>query len=151
MPARLVSQRALRPTLGIGLATLLALTVQACSTLSIAPPTRTTDAWTNPLRGDAASIDAGAVAYAQSCARCHGKEATQPGPAANLRLIGRYCGRLDDPTLKQRCTEDADAYFLKSVEDGKVRLDVRHMPGWKGQLSTEQVWAIQAYVESRRK
>lgn len=151
MPSRLVSRGARRPLLGIGLAALLVLAVQACGTLHADSPTQTSARWTNPLRGDAASIDTGAVLYAQSCARCHGEEATQPGPAANLRLIGRYCGRLDDPALKQRCTEDADAYFLKSVEEGKVRLDVRHMPGWKGQLSTAQVWAIQAYVESRRK
>lgn len=149
MPARLVSPGRPRSAALAGLAALLLAAAQACTLPASAPDSKAERG--NPLRGDPQRIAAGAAAYAQSCARCHGEDATRPGPAADLRLIGRYCGRLDDPGLKQRCLLDADAWFLKSVEEGKVRLGIRHMPAWKRQLSTELIWSIQAYVESRRK
>lgn len=108
----------------------------------------------NPYRGatDAREqvLAVGATAYAQACARCHGAEAMPPAPAADLRIIGRYCNRLGDPALRARCLDDADAYFLKTVKEGKVRLDIRHMPAWKHLLSERQIWAIQLYTESRR-
>ena len=149
MPNRLVSPDRLRAAFA-GFAAVILATLQACSTVPDDAPAETT-ARGNPHRGDPQRIATGEAAYAQSCARCHGEDASKPGPAADLRLIGRYCGRLDDAGLKQRCMLDADAFFLTSVEEGKVRLDIRHMPAWKGQLSIDQVWSIQAYVESRRK
>ena len=44
------------------------------------------DGWRedNPYRGNPQAVDTGRAIYAQSCARCHGAEATKPGPASSL-------------------------------------------------------------------
>jgi mono/diheme cytochrome c family protein len=104
----------------------------------------------NPYRGNPAAIEIGRTAYAQACARCHGVDATQIGPAADLRRIGGYCGRLTDPALRERCVRDADAYFGKAIREGRVRLGIRHMPAWADRMPAPLAWAIQSYVESRR-
>jgi mono/diheme cytochrome c family protein len=44
---------------------------------------------------------------------------------------------------------DNDHYFKKIVQDGKVVVGVRHMPAWRDALLQEDVWAIQAFIESR--
>ena len=93
---------------------------------------------------------AGEAAYAQACARCHGADAsTNAAPAPDLRNLDRGCRRIADPALKARCQADNDAYFAKTVRQGKVILGVTHMPPWQGVLSQELAWAIQVFVESR--
>jgi mono/diheme cytochrome c family protein len=104
----------------------------------------------NPYRGNAQAIDLGRQVYAQACARCHGTAATEPGPAANLRLVGLYCRRLTDAELARRCSRDADEYFRTSVLKGKSRLGVEHMPPWEGVLSEEAIWAVRSFVEAQR-
>ncbi|WP_162860600.1 c-type cytochrome [Pseudothauera hydrothermalis] len=104
----------------------------------------------NPYRGNAHAIAVGRALYAQVCARCHGAESLEPGPAANLRLVGMYCQRLKDPQLAARCTRDADHYFLTTVLEGKIRLGVEHMPPWAGVLSQEAIWALRSFVEAQR-
>lgn len=104
----------------------------------------------NPYRGNPAAIDIGRAAYAQSCARCHGADAEHMGAAADLRLVGRFCLRIADDALRQRCTQDADDYFRRSVLNGKIRLGIEHMPPWKNLIGQEVLWSIQAFVESRR-
>lgn len=90
----------------------------------------------NPYRGDKAAEALGASAYNQNCARCHGLEAISGGVAPDLR-------KLDiDP--------DTDQYFLNSVRHGKVRDGRVYMPPFEGVLSQEAMWAIKAYLETRR-
>ncbi len=110
------------------------------------------DAWReeNPYRGNAQAVETGRSLYAQACARCHGAESLEPGPAANLRLVGLYCQRLADPELASRCTRDADYYFRTTVLEGKVRLGVEHMPPWAGVLSQEAIWSLRSFVEAQR-
>ena len=107
----------------------------------------------NPYRGQAAAETAlalGQAAYNQACARCHGVDAsTNAAPAPDLRNLDRGCRRIADPTLKARCQADNDAYFAKTVRQGKVILGVTHMPPWQGVLSQELAWAIQVFIESR--
>lgn len=105
----------------------------------------------NPYRGNPLAVEIGRSAYAQACARCHGEEASTMGPAADLRLLGRYCNRIADPTLRGRCVRDADFYFLKTVREGKLRLGIRHMPAWGDRLAQPLAWSIQAFIEARRR
>lgn len=90
----------------------------------------------NPYRGDKAAETLGSSAYNQNCARCHGLEAVSGGIAPDLR-------KLDiDP--------DTDQYFLMSIRHGKVRDGRVYMPPFEGVLSQEAMWAIKAYLETRR-
>lgn len=104
----------------------------------------------NPYRGDAHAIDIGRSAFNQSCASCHGTDADgHASPAPDLRRLGRGCARIIDDALRQRCMRDADYYFRSSVQKGKVKVGVVHMPAWEGLLAPEIVWAIRSFVETR--
>lgn len=120
-----------------------------------APPPSTAS-WQapNPYRqagaADVQLLARGAQAYGQHCAQCHGDAAVQPsaeGP--DLRRLDSFCRRLHDPQLKTRCQFDVDSYFSLSVQEGKVRAGVVHMPAWKTQISADTAWAIQRFVETR--
>lgn len=104
----------------------------------------------NPYRANARAIEVGHSAFNQSCARCHGNDANQAGaPAPDLRQLNRYCRRIGDGELRAACMADNDAYFSKTVANGKTIVGVMHMPPWKGVLNQELLWAIQAFIESR--
>lgn len=90
----------------------------------------------NPYRKNAAAEKIGASAYNQNCARCHGLEAISGGIAPDLRKLDL------DP--------DTDVYFRDSVRRGKVRNGAVYMPPFEGILTQEAVWAIKAYLETRR-
>ncbi len=130
---------------GAVVASVAAAVLAACATGS-APPAPPP----NPLRGDAAAIEIGRVAYAQHCASCHGEGSVTPaaeGP--DLRRLDGFCRRLKDESLKPHCRRDVDAYYLASVLDGKVRAGIVHMPAWRGKLTSEEIWAIRSFVETR--
>ena len=104
----------------------------------------------NPYRGHSSQAQVAQVGrsiYNQSCARCHGVDGTQLGPAPVLRQVGRFCLRVSDPAWRQRCQADADHYFIHSVEEGKVRVGVEHMPSWKSVLTPEAIWAVRTFLE----
>lgn len=104
----------------------------------------------NPYRGLPDAVAVGRTAYAQACARCHGADAaTNAAPAPDLRQLDRTCRRIVDAALRAACMRDNDAYFARTVRDGKVIVGVRHMPAWDGLLRQELAWAIQVFVESR--
>lgn len=104
----------------------------------------------NPYRGNALAIDIGQQAYNQACARCHGADAsTNAAPAPDLRNLNRYCRRIGDAELQAACMRDNDAYFAKTVRQGKVIVGITHMPPWDGVLKQELAWAIQTFIESR--
>ena len=104
----------------------------------------------NPYRGNAAAIKIGASAYNQNCARCHGIEAVSGGIAPDLRKMDNECATLTDPKRKASCAVDVDVYFVTSVRKGKVRNGAVYMPPFDGILQQEAVWAIKAYLETRR-
>ena len=105
---------------------------------------------TNPYRANARAIEIGQSAFNQSCARCHGLDASSTAaPAPDLRQLNRYCRRIGDAELQAACMADNDTYFSKTVQQGKVIVGVMHMPPWKDVLSQELVWAIQRFIESR--
>ena len=104
----------------------------------------------NPYRGNPAAITIGQQAYNQACARCHGADAsTNTAPAPDLRQLNRYCRRISDVELNAACMRDSDAYFSKTVRNGKVIVGITHMPPWQGVLKQELAWAIQVFLESR--
>jgi cytochrome c-550 PedF len=90
----------------------------------------------NPYRGNGEAIRVGSSAYNQNCARCHGLEAVSGGIAPDLR-------KLD-------VDADTDQYFLESVQRGKVRNGAVYMPPYQEILTQEAIWAIKAYLETRR-
>ena len=90
----------------------------------------------NPYRQDKEAIRVGTSAYNQNCARCHGLEAVSGGIAPDLR-------KLD-------IDKETDQYYLASVLRGKVRNGAVYMPPFEGILSQEAIWAIKAYLETRR-
>lgn len=105
----------------------------------------------NPYRNNPEAIAVGRDAFNQSCAVCHGVDADGSRmPAPDLRRIGRSCTRLVPGDWKRRCESDADYYFKHSVEEGKVKVGIRHMPAWKDLMSTEVIWAIRSFVEHQR-
>lgn len=90
----------------------------------------------NPYRDNGEAIRIGTSAYNQNCARCHGLEAISGGIAPDLRKLDL------DP--------DTDVYYLESVLRGKVRNGAVYMPPFKDILPQEAIWAIKAYLETRR-
>ncbi len=103
----------------------------------------------NPYRGDQAAIKIGHSAFAQNCARCHGIDAISGGIAPDLRLLDRDCATQADDR-KKACHAEIDEYFATTVRKGRVRNGAVYMPPFEGILQQEAVWAIKAYIETRR-
>ena len=111
------------------------VTPQAVDTTAL-PPLGTELRGVNPYRNNAEAVRVGTSAFNQNCARCHGLEAISGGIAPDLR-------KLD-------LAADTDVYFLESVMLGKVRNGAVYMPPFKEILQQEAIWAIKAYLETRR-
>jgi cytochrome c-550 PedF len=109
------------------------------------------DTWSaeNPYRGNAAAITVGTSAYAQNCARCHGIEAISGGIAPDLRMLDRDC-MTQAADRKAACFKENDDYYATTVRKGRVRNGAVYMPPFDGILQQEAVWAIKAYLETRR-
>lgn len=125
------------------------VTPQAVDTKDLPP---LGDAWRaeNPYRKNAAAVKVGTSAYNQNCARCHGLEAVSGGIAPDLRKLDNDCSSLKDEKKKAACVKDVDDYYAGSVRKGKVRNGAVYMPPFEGILNQEAVWAIKAYLETRR-
>lgn len=124
------------------------VTPQAVDTKSL-PALGETWAAENPYRGNEAAIKVGLSAYAQNCARCHGIEAISGGIAPDLRMLDRDC-MTQAAAKKASCIKDNDEYFATTVRKGRVRNGAVYMPPFEGILQQEAVWAIKAYLETRR-
>jgi len=105
---------------------------------------------TNPYRGDATATRIGTSAFNQNCARCHGLEAISGGIAPDLRRIDNECASLKDEKKKQMCVNEIDEYFLTTIRHGRTRNGAVYMPPFEGIFNQEAMWAIKAYLESRR-
>ncbi len=105
----------------------------------------------NPYRGQARAIEIGRNAYNQACSRCHGVDAVNKGQVGpDLLRMDRACSRIADPAIREMCVVDNDDFFLKSVQEGKTRVGVVHMPAWKEVLSPAAIWTIRSFLESRK-
>jgi cytochrome c-550 PedF len=125
------------------------VTPQAVDTTGLMP---LGDKWRdeNPYRSDKTALKIGSSAYNQNCARCHGLEAVSGGIAPDLRQIDRDCVGIKIEAKKQLCYKETDNYFLTSVRRGKVRNGAVYMPPFEGVFNQEAMWAIKAYLETRR-
>ncbi|MBI5717700.1 MAG: cytochrome c-550 PedF [Burkholderiales bacterium] len=104
----------------------------------------------NPYRQHAAAIKIGTSAYNQNCARCHGLEAVSGGIAPDLRRLDNDCVSLRDAARKNVCVKEVDEFFATTVRRGRTRNGAVYMPPFEGTLNQEAVWAIKAYLETRR-
>lgn len=124
------------------------VTPQAVDTKGL-PPLGEKWAADNPYRGNEAAINVGHSAFAQNCARCHGIDAISGGIAPDLRMLDRDCMSQPEPK-KASCIKENDEYFQTTVRRGRVRNGAVYMPPFEGILQQEAVWAIKAYLETRR-
>ncbi len=104
----------------------------------------------NPFRAQAPAVRVGTSAYNQNCARCHGLEAVSGGIAPDLRRLDNECSSLKDERKKASCVKEIDEYFATTVRRGRTRNGAVYMPPFEGILNQEAVWAIKAYLETRR-
>lgn len=104
----------------------------------------------NPFKKNDIAVRIGSSAYNQNCARCHGLEAVSGGIAPDLRKMDNDCASLKDERRKNACVKEIDEYYLTSVRRGKVRNGAVYMPPFEGMLNQEAMWAIKAYLETRR-
>lgn len=104
----------------------------------------------NPYRRQPAAIGLGAYAFRQQCARCHGEAAHSTGIAPELRRLDRDCAQLVQAEKRAACIDEIDAYYLSTVRHGRIRDGVVWMPPYEGVLDQETLWAIRAYLETRR-
>lgn len=104
----------------------------------------------NPFRKNAAAIKIGSSAYNQNCARCHGLEAISGGIAPDLRMLDKDCASMKDEKKKTACVKEMDDYYAGVVRRGRTRNGAVYMPPFEGILSQEAVWAVKAYLETRR-
>jgi cytochrome c-550 PedF len=104
----------------------------------------------NPFRANEAAVKIGTSAYNQNCARCHGLEAISGGIAPDLRKLDNDCATTKDATRKAACVKENDNYFLTTVRHGRTRNGAVYMPPFEGTFNQEAMWAIKAYLETRR-
>ncbi len=104
----------------------------------------------NPYSGLPEAIKIGSSAYTQNCARCHGLEAISGGMSPDLRHLDSDCMVLKDEAKKKACYKDVDNYFVAATKKGEVRNGNVYMPPFEGVFNQEAIWAIKAYLETRR-
>ena len=104
----------------------------------------------NPYRQNEAAVKVGTSAYNQNCARCHGLEAISGGVAPDLRKLDNDCATTKDAAKKVACVKENDEYFLTTVRHGRARNGAVYMPPFEGVFDQEAMWAVKAYLESRR-
>ncbi|MBS0445743.1 MAG: cytochrome c-550 PedF [Proteobacteria bacterium] len=104
----------------------------------------------NPYRGNAAAVKVGTSAFNQNCARCHGLEAISGGIAPDLRRLDNDCATAKEKAKQDACVKDNDEYFVTTVRHGRSRNGAVYMPPFEGTFDQEAIWAIKAYLETRR-
>jgi cytochrome c-550 PedF len=80
----------------------------------------------NPYRHNETAVRIGTSAFNQNCARCHGLEAISGGIAPDLRRLDNDCATMKD-AKRAACVAP-----------------------FEGTLNQEAIWAIKAYLETRR-
>lgn len=104
----------------------------------------------NPYRQNDAAVKVGTSAYNQNCARCHGLEAISGGIAPDLRKLDADCVNLKDAKKQMSCVKEMDEYYVGKVRRGVTRNGAVYMPPFEGMINQEAMWAIKAYLETRR-
>ncbi len=107
-----------------------ALVVLACAGLLLMP------LFASPA--NAADAEGGKKVFADNCVRCHGDGGK--GDGAMAEFLARKPG---DFTDKARMGQFTDEDLKKAIVEGKAP-----MPGYKGQLSDQEIDDVVAYIRS---
>ena len=102
------------------------------------------DDLTNPLPRTRETLDRGAIVYAENCASCHGLTGLGDGeagrdlspPPGNLAWLSRM------PMVRW------DPFMYWAIAEGGVQFGTA-MPAFKDTLSSDDIWAVIAYVQAR--
>lgn len=92
--------------------------------------------YTPDYENHALAVKIGESAYTQNCARCHGLDAISGGIAPDLRYL--------EPGI------EGDEWYQYRVVNGAVRDGRVYMPKMAEHLSQEALWAIRAWLETRK-
>ena len=104
----------------------------------VAPPIETV---TNPMEGDADSINRGKALYDRNCTTCHGLSGNGQGPAAHG--IGTYPREL---YVWNNAPTSADGYLYWFITNGR-----NEMPPWGLVLSENERWDLINYIKTMTK
>jgi mono/diheme cytochrome c family protein len=102
------------------------------------------DGLTNPLPRTRETLDRGATVYAENCASCHGPTGRGDGEAG--RDLSPPPGNL--AWLSQMPMVRWDPFMYWTVAEGGAEFGTA-MPAFKDTLSSDDIWAVIAYVQAR--
>lgn len=97
----------------------------------------------NPLAMTHETIDQGAKVYAQRCVGCHGAHGAGDGEAG--RNLSPPPGNL--AWLSQMPMARWDGYIYWTIAEGGTPFGTA-MPAFKNTLSSNEIWAVTAYVQA---
>jgi mono/diheme cytochrome c family protein len=99
---------------------------------------------TNPLPPTSQNAQLGAAVYDRDCASCHGVTGQADGPASHkLTPPPAQLGWIAKVPPGKR-----DAFMYWSIADGGAKLKT-DMPGFKGKLTDDEIWALIGYIQAR--
>ena len=101
------------------------------------------DTLKNPLPVDEKLLKTGKAVFKDKCEKCHGPAGLGDGPDADPDAMMDM-----DLTVAKRAARNPDGVVFYKVMNGRRK---PKMPGLKEELSTDQVWAVVAYVQTLRK
>jgi mono/diheme cytochrome c family protein len=88
----------------------------------------------NPVPGDADSIDRGKDLYRRNCLSCHGEDAEENDPVADVITP-------KPANLKKMSSMHSDGDFAWKIENGRGP-----MPAWKNILTKNEVWDLVNFI-----
>ena len=93
----------------------------------------------NPVPKDAAAVERGQKLFEQFCANCHGKSGKGDGPVAAAL-------KPKPANLAERAGHHTDGDFAWKIANGRGS-----MPGFKSQLTENQIWDLTHFIQNLKK
>jgi mono/diheme cytochrome c family protein len=101
------------------------------------------DRMRDPIPDSPAKLRGGAMMFERQCSSCHGWSGQGNGPEGFFLVPAPA----DLEWLRNAPRERADGYLYWSIAEGGARFD-SEMPAYKGRLSSEDIWALTAYLRA---
>ena len=98
----------------------------------------------NPLPKTKETVQRGAAVYEKSCASCHGPTGQGDGEAG--RNLSPPPGNL--VWLSQMPMAQWDPFMYWTIAEGGAPFGTA-VPAYKGVLSSDDIWAVTAYIQAR--
>jgi copper transport protein len=98
----------------------------------------------SPLLPTPDVLEKGKAVYSSHCQRCHGHDGKGDGPSGDPQEATA------DLTDGFRVSINPDGVVFYKVWNGRGRFGLK-MPAFKNELSTDDAWAVVAYVQTLRK